>query len=236
MLLLVGLGNPGGEYARHRHNVGFMAVDAIADRLGFGAPRSKFQGEIREGFLDGPDGRVKTLILKPLTYMNESGRAVGEAARFYKIAPADVVVFHDEIDLAAGKIRVKTGGGNAGHNGLRSIDAHVGNGFKRVRIGIGHPGDKSRVTGHVLGAFSKDDEIWLAPLLEAIADAAPFLAGDDARFVSDVALRLQPPKPAKTGIKDKTAPAKDSDARAADANRPHGPLAEALQKLFGRRP
>lgn len=195
MLLLVGLGNPGEKYARHRHNVGFMAADAIADGNGFGPARSKFQGEIRDGALGGE----KALILKPQTYMNDSGRSVGEAARFYKIAPENVVVFYDELDLAAGKLRVKTGGGAAGHNGIRSIDSHIGNGFQRVRIGIGHPGDKSRVTNHVLGDFAKADEDWLAPLLAAIASEARFLTEPDGnRFATAVAQKLAPARPEKT--------------------------------------
>ncbi len=239
MLLLVGLGNPGGKYVRHRHNVGFMAVDAIADACRFGSARSKFQGEIREGFLDGPDGRARALILKPLTFMNESGRAVGEAARFYKIAPADVIVFHDELDLAPGKLRIKTGGGNAGHNGLRSIEAHLGNGFKRVRIGIGHPGDKSKVTSHVLSDFSKADETWLQPFLKAVGAAASSLVNDEARFVSDVAQRLQPPKKEAplSGSKESSTSAKQPDTKEPSANeaRPRGPLAEALHRLLGNR-
>lgn len=191
MLLLVGLGNPGEKYACHRHNVGFMAVDAIANAHGFGPARAKFQGELREGSLGGD----KALILKPQTYMNDSGRSVGEAVRFYKLEPEDVVVFYDELDLAPGKLKAKTGGGAAGHNGIRSIDAHIGNGFRRVRIGIGHPGDKSRVTGHVLGDFAKADQDWLSPLLAAIAAEAKFLAGDDDnRFLTAVAQRLAPPR------------------------------------------
>ena len=193
MLLLVGLGNPGEKYRSHRHNVGFMAVDAIADACGFGPSRKKFQGELREGEL----GRAKALTLKPQTFMNESGQSVGAAMRFYKLTPQDVVVFHDELDLVAGKIKVKLGGGNAGHNGLRSIDEHIGNDFRRVRIGIGHPGDKSRVTGHVLGDFAKADRDWLDPLLAAIAKSAARLADGDARFASAVALALTPPKPPK---------------------------------------
>lgn len=239
MILLVGLGNPGKEYSRHRHNVGFMAVDAIGDRLGFGQPRSKFQAEIREGFLNGPNGREKAIILKPQTYMNESGRSVGEAARFYKLAPEDVVVFYDELDLAAGKLRVKTGGGAAGHNGIKSIDAHLGNGFRRVRIGIGHPGEKSKVTGHVLGNFSKADQEWLDPLLDAIAASAPFLTGDDKRFASDVALRVAPARKAQAKV-EKREPSVSHDSNeqehvhvegASDKN----PFAEAFGKLFGRK-
>jgi PTH1 family peptidyl-tRNA hydrolase len=193
MLLLVGLGNPGGKYDRHRHNVGFMAVDAIADAHRFGPARRKFQGELREGALAGE----KAIALKPLTYMNDSGQSVGAAIRFYKLAPTDVVVFHDELDLAAGKIKAKLGGGNAGHNGLRSIDDHIGPDFRRVRIGIGHPGDKTRVTGHVLGDFAKADRDWLDPLLAAMAKAAPFLVDGDARFATAVAQTLAPPKAAK---------------------------------------
>ena len=191
MLLLVGLGNPGEKYRRHRHNVGFMAVDAIAEARGFGPARAKFQGEIREG----DSGGAKALILKPQTYMNDSGQSVSAAMRFYKLTPADVVVFHDELDLAAGKIKAKLGGGTAGHNGLRSIDEHIGADFHRVRIGIGHPGDKTRVTGHVLGDFAKSDYDWLDPLLAAMAKSAGFLVESDARFATAVALALAPPNP-----------------------------------------
>lgn len=200
MLLLVGLGNPGEKYAGHRHNVGFMAVDAIADAYRFSPARKKFQGEIREGDMAG----VKAIALKPATYMNESGLSVGGAMRFFKLTPADVVVFHDELDLAAGKIKVKQGGGNAGHNGLRSIDEHIGNDFRRVRIGIGHPGDKTRVTGHVLGDFAKSDREWLDPLMAALAKGAPFLAESDARYATAVAQLLAPPK-------EKRAPAKEGE-------------------------
>ncbi len=194
MLLLVGLGNPGEKYQRHRHNVGFLAIDALAAAHGFTAPRKKFQAEIREGDIRGGGGEVRAIALKPQTFMNESGLAVGAAMRFYKLAPADIIVFHDELDLEAGKIKAKQGGGNAGHNGLRSIDEHIGNDFRRVRIGIGHPGDKTRVTGHVLGDFAKADHDWLDPLLAAIAKSAPFLAAGDARFATAVAQALAPPK------------------------------------------
>jgi len=211
MLLLVGLGNPGNKYARHRHNVGFMAVDAIADANGFGPARAKFQGEIRDGSIGGE----KALILKPQTYMNDSGRSVGEAVRFYKINPEEVVVFYDELDLAPGKLKVKTGGGAAGHNGIRSIDSHIGNNFRRVRIGIGHPGDKSRVTGHVLGDFSKADQDWLEPLLAAIASEAAFLMdADNNRFQTAVAQRLAPER--------KAAPVKKAAKTAQDQPEPHG--------------
>ncbi len=199
MLLVVGLGNPGSEYARHRHNIGFMALDRIADAHGFGAESKRFQGRVREGRL----GTEKVILLKPTTYMNESGRAVGEALRFYKLSPDDVIVFHDELDLAPGKLRMKAGGGHAGHNGLRSIHAHIGEAYRRVRLGIGHPGHKSKVAGYVLHDFAKADRDWIDPLLDGIAKAAPLLAaGEDQRFQSDVAQDVQgaspkaPPKPA----------------------------------------
>lgn len=187
MKLFVGLGNPGAKYARHRHNVGFMAVERIAERHGFGPWRRRFQGQVADGELDG----TKVLLLKPDTYMNESGRAVGEAARFLKLATSDIVVFHDELDLLPGKLKVKTGGGNAGHNGLRSITAHLDNEYARVRIGIGHPGAKELVQSWVLHDFARADQDWLVPLLDAVADAAPRLAADDtARFLTDVARAL----------------------------------------------
>lgn len=198
MILLVGLGNPGKEYANHRHNVGFMAVERIADHHGFEAERVRFQGMAREGFIDGSSGRSKALVLRPTTYMNESGRSVGEAARFYKIEPEDIVIFHDELDLAAAKVRVKQGGGLAGHNGLKSIAAHVGPNFRRVRIGIGHPGDKGRVSGHVLGNFSKQDMEWVEPMLDTMAREAGLLATrDDASFMNKVSLAINPPNKKK---------------------------------------
>lgn len=184
MRLLVGLGNPGARYADNRHNIGFMAADAIARHHGFSPARARFQGETMEGMVDG----VTCLLLKPQTYMNESGRAVAEAARFYRISAADIIVFHDELDLAPGRVRVKTGGGHAGHNGLRSIIAHIGEDFVRVRMGIGHPGDRDLVTPYVLSDFSKEERSWLDPLLEALARAAPMLiAGDPARFMTELA-------------------------------------------------
>lgn len=196
MQLFVGLGNPGGAHARNRHNVGFMAVDAIAAAHGFGPWRAKFQGEIAEGRL----GTGKVLLLKPATWMNLSGDSVRAALRFYKLEPGDVTVFHDELDLAPGRVRVKSGGGHAGHNGLRSIDAHVGPAFTRVRIGIGHPGDKRLVSPYVLGDFARADADWLDDLLRGIADGAPALAtGDPAAFLAAVTRRLPPaekPKPA----------------------------------------
>jgi PTH1 family peptidyl-tRNA hydrolase len=196
MLLLVGLGNPGAGYQGHRHNVGFMAVDAVARAHSFGAPRLRFRGEVREGTLTSAKGSTKTLILKPMTYMNESGNAVREAVDFFKLELSDVVVIYDEIDLAPGKLRAKAGGGNAGHNGLRSISAHIGNDYRRVRIGVGHPGIKELVHMHVLHDFAKSDREWLDPLIDAIAQAAPYLAdGDDAGFMNKVALLTAPPKP-----------------------------------------
>lgn len=187
MQLWVGLGNPGGQYALHRHNVGFMAVDTIAEVHGFSPVQKKFQGWTQEGRI----GAEKILLLKPATFMNESGRSIGEAMRFYKLAPEDVTVFYDELDLAPFKVKVRRGGGTAGHNGIRSTDAHLGPEFRRVRIGIGHPGHKEKVTGHVLGNFARAEMDDLADLLGAIAAEAPWLArGDDARFMNDVALRL----------------------------------------------
>jgi len=188
MLLWVGLGNPGNEYHNNRHNIGFMAVDEIIHRHDFSGPKSRFQGVT----FDGRIGTRKILILKPLTFMNLSGQSVGEAARFYKIPPEDILVFHDDLDIAVGRIKFKTGGGHGGHNGLRSIDAHIGNGYHRIRLGIGHPGHKEQVHGHVLGNFAKSDSAWLDPLLEAVADAAPeLLSGEKAgaRFLNAVALQ-----------------------------------------------
>ncbi|MEM6538054.1 MAG: aminoacyl-tRNA hydrolase [Pseudomonadota bacterium] len=193
MQLLVGLGNPGASYARQRHNVGFMAVDGIAQRYGFGPWRAKFNGDVSEGRL----GTEKVLLLKPTTFMNDSGRSVAAATRFFKIETHDIVVFHDELDLAPGKVRVKTGGGVAGHNGLRSIEAHLSKDFRRVRIGIGHPGDKSRVSGHVLGDFSKLDQEWLDPTLDAIVDEAPSLKDGDAAYAAAIGSYLAGKMPTK---------------------------------------
>ncbi len=184
MKLLVGLGNPGQKYARHRHNVGFMAVERIAVRHRFSPWRSKFSGKVCEGDI----GTERVQLLMPDTYMNDSGRSVQEAARFLKLDDKDIIVLHDELDLVAGKVRVKLGGGNAGHNGLRSITQHRTNDYVRVRIGIGHPGQKELVHNWVLGDFAKADQSWLETLLDAISDAAPFLArGENERFMSDVA-------------------------------------------------
>ncbi|MEM9370192.1 MAG: aminoacyl-tRNA hydrolase [Pseudomonadota bacterium] len=198
MQLFVGLGNPGPKHARNRHNIGWMAIDEIA--RSFGPWRSKFQGEISEGRLGGD----KIVLLKPHTFMNLSGQSVGETMRFYKLSPGDVTVFHDELDLAPGKCRVKNGGGHAGHNGLRSIHGHIGSDYMRVRLGIGHPGDKTRVPGYVLHDFARADDTWLEPLIRGIGEGADKLAsGDPAGFQNAVALRTTPPKskPAKPAAK-----------------------------------
>lgn len=195
MKILVGLGNPGEKYERNRHNVGFEAIDAIAQRYGAPQWRKRFQGLAAEIDI----ARQRYLLLKPATYMNESGRSVSEAVRFFKISPADVVVFHDEIDLEPGKLRVKFGGGHAGHNGLKSISAHIGNDYQRVRIGVGHPGNREAVAHYVLHDFARADRDWLDPLLAAIAQGVPsLLAGQDAKFMNDVGRAARPqPAPAK---------------------------------------
>ncbi|WP_282095040.1 aminoacyl-tRNA hydrolase [Epibacterium ulvae] len=191
MKLFVGLGNPGSKYARNRHNIGFMALDDIASAHDFSPWKSKFQAEICDGTLGGS----KVLLLKPQTFMNNSGQSVGEAMRFYKLTPADVVVLHDELDLAPGKCRVKQGGGHAGHNGLRSIHAHIGADYGRVRLGIGHPGHKDAVSGYVLRDFPKADETWLDDLMRGISDgAAALAAGDGGKFMNAVSLRVAPPR------------------------------------------
>jgi PTH1 family peptidyl-tRNA hydrolase len=187
MLLFVGLGNPGARHARNRHNIGFMAVEAVARRYAFAPFRARFQSRVSEGQIAGE----RIVLIEPQTFMNESGRAVGEAARFYKLELADIVVFHDELDLAPGKLRVKIGGGNAGHNGLRSITAHVGNDYKRVRLGIGHPGHKARVHPYVLSDFARSEEPWVEALCKATSDEISLLVkGDDSHFQSKVHLAM----------------------------------------------
>lgn len=191
MYLVVGLGNPGEKYARNRHNIGFMAADEIVRRHSFSPYRAKFQGEIAEGKI----GTDKVLVLKPQTFMNESGRSVKEVATFYKIPPEDIIVLHDELDLAPGKLRVKRGGGHAGNNGLRSLHAHIGEGYARVRFGIGHPGSKDRVTGHVLKDFAKADQDWIVPQLDAVADNIDLIfQGRDSDFMTRVAQAVNPPR------------------------------------------
>lgn len=188
MIIIAGLGNPGAKYEKNRHNIGFMAADEIARRWRFGPERAKFQSIISEGEVEG----TKVLLMKPQTYMNESGRAVGEAARFYKVAPENVIVFHDEIDLAPGRFRMKKGGGAAGQNGVRSMISQLGPDFRRARMGVGHPGEAHLVHGHVLSDFHKADRPWLDALLAACADALPFaIAGDDERYQGEV-MRLAP--------------------------------------------
>jgi PTH1 family peptidyl-tRNA hydrolase len=238
MKLFVGLGNPGAQYAFNRHNVGFMAVDAIAAALNFPAWRKRFSGLVTESRL----GREQVLLLKPQTFMNESGRAAGEAMRFYKLDESDVIVFHDELDLAPGKVRVKSGGGVAGHNGLKSLTAHIGNDYTRVRIGIGHPGNRERVVGYVLHDFPKADYDWLEPLLAAIADAAPLLAdGANDKFQSQVAHQTQSPaEPERKAprIEKKKTPAPKTEAapekkKKNEAPQQEGPLAGMLRRWLG---
>lgn len=191
MLLLVGLGNPGAEYARNRHNIGFMAVEEIARRHGFGPWRKRFQGQTADGTVGGE----KVIALEPLTFMNLSGQSVAAALQFFKLKPENVVVIHDELDLPPGKIRVKKGGGHGGHNGLRSIDAHLGKEYWRIRLGIGHPGDKDRVSGYVLHDFAKAEQSWLDPLIDAVADAFPLVVkGQAETFMNKVTLATAPAK------------------------------------------
>jgi peptidyl-tRNA hydrolase, PTH1 family len=200
-LLIAGLGNPGADYARNRHNAGFMAVDVIRESYRFTPWRARFHGLVSEGSL----AERRTFLLKPMTFMNDSGVSVGAAMRFYKLPLSALVVVHDEIDLAGGKLKVKTGGGDAGNNGLRSITSVLGPDYRRVRIGVGHPGSKSRVISHVLNNFSRDEEEWLVPLLSAIAEAAPLLVhDDDPGFMNRVAMTLRPP-----ASKTATEPKKD---------------------------
>ena len=228
MKLFVGLGNPGSAYARHRHNVGFMALERIAGRHGLGPWKKRFHGLV----CDGPISGRRAMLLMPQTFMNDSGRSVGEAQRYLKIAEGDICVFHDEIDLAPGKLRVKTGGGNAGHNGLRSITAHIGNEYARVRIGVGHPGSRDLVSAYVLHDFARADQAWLEPLLEAIADAAGRLAaGDEARFLTDVARALQTDGGSEGKVKGKPQPAaaRPAATRGGPASEPTPTAAGAAQ-------
>ena len=235
MKLFVGLGNPGAQYALNRHNVGFMAADAIAAAHDFPAWRKRFSGLASEAKLGG----AQVLLFKPQTFMNESGRAVGEAVRFYKLDLSDVIVFHDELDLAPGKVRVKVGGGVAGHNGLKSLTAHIGNDYVRVRIGIGHPGNKALVTGHVLQNFTKDEFAWLEPLLGAIAAEAPYLAqGANDKFQSRIAYAMQEGAGASTEEQEDARPEPGARERAAPSEKKgkepaEGTLAGKLRRWFG---
>lgn len=200
MQLWIGLGNPGAKYAANRHNIGWMALDGFASDHGFAPWRAKFQGALTEGVLGGE----KILLLKPETFMNLSGQSVGEAMRFYKLDSTDVTVFHDEIDLAPAKVRVKSGGGHAGHNGLRSIHQHIGPQYDRVRLGVGHPGHKDRVPGYVLNDFAKAEQAWLDDVLRGLSDGAPHLAkGDSGKFLNAVALRTAPPRSSTSKPKPK---------------------------------
>lgn len=202
MKLIVGLGNPGTKYAGNRHNIGFMALDRVASDHGFSPWRSKFQGQVSEGRF----GSDKVILLKPETFMNLSGQSVGEAMRFHKLEPADVIVFHDEIDLAPAKVRVKTGGGHAGHNGLRSIHSHIGPDYDRVRLGVGHPGHKDAVPGFVLRDFAKADQDWLDDVLRGISDGVEKLVNDESgKFLNAVALRVAPPRSSTTKPKQEKA-------------------------------
>ncbi len=228
MLLFVGLGNPGAKYARNRHNIGFMALDRIAEDHGFSPWKSRFQGQLTEGKLAGE----KVLLLKPETFMNRSGQSVGEAMRFYKLAPEDVIVFHDELDLAPAKLRLKQGGGHAGHNGLRSIHQHIGETYGRVRLGIGHPGHKDRVAGYVLQDFAKADADWLDDLMRGISDGVPRLAaGENDKFLNAVSLRTAPARSSGTAPKPVRAATKS-----APAAHPEAPedTRSAMQKLMDK--
>lgn len=225
MKLIVGLGNPGAKYARNRHNIGFMALDMIAADHGFPAWKSKHQGVVSEGRF----GSTRAVLLKPETYMNKSGDSVGAAMRFYKLEPADIIVLHDEIDLAPGKVKWKVGGGHAGHNGLRSIHAHIGADYGRVRLGVGHPGHKDAVPGYVLRDFPKADADWLDDVLRGCADGAPHLAqGDGAKFMNAVGLRLTPPRSDARKEKPKKPIASDTTPTEPEPER------SALQKLMDR--
>ena len=231
MLLIAGLGNPGRRYAGHRHNIGFMAADAIHRRHPFAPWRARFQGEIAEGTLAGE----KVLLLKPATFMNESGRSVGQAMHFYKLKPAEVLVIYDELDLPPGKARVKTGGSTAGHRGLRSIEAHIGKDFRRLRLGIGHPGAKELVNSYVLHDFAKSDGEWLEPLLAAIAEHAPLLAtGEDSTFMNRMHLAMAE----EDGKPEETPPAPRGKAAgiAERAERSIGGAFAGLKRLLGQKP
>lgn len=235
MLIIVGLGNPGSKYAANRHNIGFMAVDVIHRRHSFSSWSKKFKAEIAEGEIGGE----RVLLMKPQTYMNLSGEAVGEAMRFYKLQPKDITVIYDELDLPSAKARIKVGGGHGGHNGIKSIDAHCGKDYRRMRLGIGHPGVKDLVHAHVLGDFAKADQAWLVPLLDAIADNADMLVrGEDSQLLNKIALATggkpeaeKPEGPKKQGAQSHVHQARNSaQPKKLPAT---GPMADMLKKMFG---
>ncbi|MDE1158101.1 MAG: aminoacyl-tRNA hydrolase [Neorhizobium sp.] len=257
MIIIAGLGNPGSKYQGNRHNIGFMAVDAIQRLAGFAPWSKKFKAEISEGEIGGE----KVLLMKPQTFMNLSGEAVGEAMRFYKLTPANIVTIYDELDLPPGRARIKTGGGHGGHNGVKSLDAHCGKEYRRLRLGIGHPGSKEQVHNHVLGDFAKSDQVWLAPLLDALADNAGMLVkGEDSQLMNKLALAVgvksepedgkpakaaKPPKDvaaaagAQNPVKPPKPAAKSHIHQARGGARPNlptsGPMAEMLKKMFGNK-
>lgn len=237
MHVIAGLGNPGSRYAGNRHNIGFMAADAIARANGFSGWSKKFKAEIAEGELAGE----KVLLMKPQTFMNLSGEAVGEALRFYKLDPSQLTVIYDELDLAPGKARIKVGGGNGGHNGIKSLDAHIGKDYRRVRLGIGHPGVKEMVTGHVLGDFAKADRVWLDPLLDAIADnAAMLVKGEDSQLMNKLALATGSKPEAEKPVKAAKPAGQSHIHQARNSAQPKklpetGPMAEMLKRMFGKK-
>lgn len=225
MKLFVGLGNPGAKYAHNRHNIGFMALDQIASDHGFSPWRTKFQGQLCEGKL----GAEKVVMLKPETFMNLSGQSVGEAMRFFKLDSTDITVFHDELDLAPSKVRLKSGGGHAGHNGLRSIHQHISPHYDRVRLGVGHPGHKDRVAGYVLSDFAKSEQEWLDDVLRGIGDGAAHLANDEGpKFLNAIALRANPPRSSTTKPKAK-AEKPASEPEAEDTRTPMQKLADRFR-------
>jgi PTH1 family peptidyl-tRNA hydrolase len=237
MIIIAGLGNPGTQYASNRHNIGFMAVDALQRLPSFSPWSKKFKAEISEGDIAGE----KVLLIKPLTFMNLSGESVGEAMRFYKVKISDIIAIHDELDLVAGRARIKTGGGHGGHNGLKSIDAHCGKDYRRLRLGIGHPGDKERVNGHVLGDFAKSDKVWLEPLIDAIADNADMLVkGEDSQLMNKLALAVGVKSEEKKEAAAAKPAAKSHIHQARNSAQPKklpetGPMAEMLKRMFGKK-
>lgn len=237
MIIIAGLGNPGTQYASNRHNIGFMAVDALQRLPSFSPWSKKFKAEISEGEIAGE----KVLLMKPLTFMNLSGESVGEAMRFYKVKTSDIIAIHDELDLAPGRARIKIGGGHGGHNGLKSIDAHCGKDYRRLRLGIGHPGDKERVHGHVLGDFVKSDKVWLEPLLDAIADNADMLVkGEDSQLMNKLALAVGVKSEIEKEAKAAKPAAKSHIHQARNSAQPKklpetGPMAEMLKRMFGKK-